>query len=318
MIKNIINRYEGNPILTKENVPYPVETVHNAAATRFKDKIILLFRSHLRNGRSIIGMAESKDGFHFQVSDKPFMVPAEKSLESNSENFALYEEYGVEDPRITRIDNYYYITYSAYSRFGVRIGLARTKDFKSIERISFISQTDMRNVVLFPDKIDGLYYRLDRPHTDIIPWSIWVSSSPDLINWGKSKVVITPLKYHWDEMKIGPGTPPIRTNYGWLHIFHGVFQTMDSAVYRLGVALHDLKNPYIVRGVSDEWILQPEEMYERVGYVHNVVFSCGMVENGGDELIIYWGGADTVLCAGTVKKSELIDICLNKGRVSII
>ena len=315
---NIIKRYEKNPILTKEDIPYPVETVHNAAATLFNDKVVLLFRSHLRNGRSIIGIAESEDGFNFKVRDNPFMIPAGKSQFSGKDEFILYEEFGVEDPRITRIDGYYYITYSAYSRFGVRIGLARTKDFESVERISFISESDMRNIVLFPEKINGLYYRLDRPHTHIIPWSIWISSSPDLIHWGNSKAIICPLKYHWDEMKVGPGTPPIRTDEGWLHIFHGVFQTMDGAIYRLGVALHDLHHPEVIRGVSDEWILQPEKSYERVGYVHNVVFSCGMVKIGDDDLLIYWGGADTVLCVGTAKISKLIDICLNNGRPGIV
>ncbi len=315
---SIIERYENNPILTKDDIPYPVETVHNAAATLFNDRIILLFRSHLRNGRSIIGIAQSDDGLKFKVSNKPFLVPAEKNKSSYIDDFALYEEYGVEDPRITRIDEYYYITYSAYSRFGVRIGLARTKDFREVERVAFISQSDMRNVVIFPEKIDGKYYRLDRPHTEIMPWSIWLSSSTDLVHWGNSRIVIMPLKYHWDEMKVGPGTPPIKTNEGWLHIFHGVFKTMDGAVYRLGVALHNLKDPSVVVGVSDEWILQPEELYERVGYVHNVVFSCGMVKTGVDDLIIYWGGADSVLCAGKTKISHLVSLCKSKNRPGIV
>jgi predicted GH43/DUF377 family glycosyl hydrolase len=150
-------------------VPYPVETVHNAGATKFEGRYILLFRSHLQNGRSIIGIAGSDDGYKFLVDSKPFMVP------STEGDFSRFEEYGVEDPRICAIDNVYYITYSAYSRFGVRIALARTHDFKSVERMSVISEPDMRNVVIFPETFNGRYARLDRPHSEINPWSIWLS-----------------------------------------------------------------------------------------------------------------------------------------------
>ena len=97
--------------------------------------------------------------------------------------------------------------------------------------------------MIFPEKFDGLYARLDRPHSEISPWSIWISYSPDLRFWGESQLIMKPVPYHWDEMKIGPGAPPIKTEQGWLSIYHGVFQTMDGSVYRLGVALHDLKNP---------------------------------------------------------------------------
>src|SRR5262249_17794376 len=149
-----------------------------------------------------------------------------------------------------------YITYSAYSRHGVRIGMAETDDFKQVRRISLITQADYRNVVLFPRKFDGRYARLDRPHSGISPWSVWISYSPDLVHWGDSRIVFKPVPYHWDEMKIGPGTPPIETREGWLHIYHGVFQTMAGGIYRLGAALHDLEDPSRVRGVADEWILQ--------------------------------------------------------------
>lgn len=309
--KSLVSRYSGNPILTKDDVPYPVVTVHNPAVTKYKDRYVMLFRSHLRNGRSIIGLAESEDGFHFRVFPEPFMVPAD------NEPFKTYEEFGVEDPRITFIDGRYLITYSAYSRYGVRIGLAETEDFRSIRRIALISQPDMRNVVIFPEKIQGRYARLDRPHTEIHPWSIWISYSPDLVHWGDSKIVMKPLPYHWDEMKIGPGAPPIKTPKGWLNIFHGVFKTMDGAVYRLGVALHDLEDPSNVIAVSDNWILQPEDPWEITGYVHNVVFSCAAVPEDDGSVKIYWGGADTVVCAGIAKIDELIEECLAHSRQAL-
>ena len=123
-----------------------------------------------------------------------------------------------------------------------------------------------------------------------------------------------PVQYHWDEMKIGPGAPPVKTNRGWLNIYHGVFPTMDGSVYRLGVALHDLDDPSKITAVGDQWILQPEEIYEITGYVHNVVFSCAAVPENDGTMKIYWGGADTVLCMGVARIDDLVSQCLNRSR----
>lgn len=307
----LINRYRNNPILKKDDVPYPVATVHNAAVVKHDGKYIMIFRSHKLNGRSILGKAVSDDGFNFKVNKKPFMLPTNKGI------FSEYEAYGIEDPRIVNIDGEFLITYSAYSKHGVRIGLAKTKDFQAIERVSLITQADYRNVVIFPEKIGGLYARLDRPHSEISPWSIWISYSPDLKYWGESKLIMKPMQYHWDEMKIGPGAPPIKTTRGWLHIYHGVFPTMDGSVYRLGAALHDLKDPSVILAVGDEWILQPEETYEITGYVHNVVFCCGAVVEDDGSVKIYWGGADKVMCVGTAMIEDLVDHCLENSRPAL-
>jgi len=308
MANEFVRRYENNPILTKDDVPYPVETVHNAGVAKFNGKYIMLFRSHLATGRSIIGIAESDDGFNFRVRPKPFIVPSKELV------FSEYEEFSVEDPRITPLEGAYYITYSAYSAHGVRVGLAKTTDFKTVERVAFITQADCRNSVLFPEKINGRYVKLDRPHSDVSPWSIWISYSPDLRHWGDSRVAMKPVRYHWDEMKIGPGAPPIRTDKGWLSIYHGVFQTMDGCVYRLGAALHKLDDPAQVLGVGDRWILQPQDPWEVVGYVHNVVFTCGAVPEDDGTLKLYWGGADTVMCAGVAVIDELVELCLTDFR----
>lgn len=307
----LIKRYHHNPVLTKDDVPYPVATVHNAGVVKFKDKYIMIFRAHKHNGRSILGKAESEDGFNFKVDQQPFMVPAAEGI------FKEYEEYGVEDPRIILFEGEFLITYSAYSRHGVRIGLAKTKDFESVQRFSFITEADYRNVVIFPEKFNGLYLRLDRPHSEISPWSIWISYSPDLKYWGDSRLIMKPLAYHWDEMKIGPGAPPIKTSRGWLNIYHGVFPTMDGSVYRLGVALHDLEDPAQIIAVGDEWILQPEENYELTGYVHNVVFTCGAVAEEDGSIKIYWGGADQVMCVGTADAESLVDHCLSNPRKAV-
>ena len=306
---SIVRRYEKNPILTPDDVPYPVATVHNAGMVKHEGRYIMLFRSHRHNGRSIIGLAESGDGYHFKVHKQPFLTLAINGI------FAEYEEFGVEDLRICPMPGEgYLLTYSGYSRHGVRIILARTYDFKRLERIALISQADMRNIVIFPDKFNGRYARLDRPHSEISPWSISISFSKDLIYWGDSRLVMKPLAYHWDEMKIGPGATPIRTEKGWLHIYHGVFKTMAGSVYRLGIALHDLAHPEKILGVADDWILQPIDPWEISGYVNNVVFTCGAIAEEDGTVKIYWGGADSVMCTGTASLEELIQMCLNNPR----
>lgn len=310
-MQELVTRCPDNPILTREDVPYPVATVHNAGVCKFGDKYVMLFRSHRHNGRSLIGLAESEDGFHFTVRPEPFLVPATEGV------FAEYEEFGVEDLRICALDGDYLLTYSAYSRHGVRIALARTRDFESVERIALISQPDMRNVVLFPAKFGGRYARLDRPHSEISPWAINISYSPDLVHWGDSRVIMKPVPYHWDEMKIGPGATPVATEQGWLHIYHGVFPTMAGAVYRLGVALHDRQDPAHILGVSDHWILEPRDPWERSGYVPNVVFTCGAVPEPDGSVKIYWGGADTVLCVGTARINDLVQLCMENSRPAL-
>src|SRR5580700_3853518 len=162
MKRDIVRRYSQNPILTKSDIPYPVETVHNAAVVKYQGKYVMLFRSHLRTGRSIIGSAHSYDGYRFTVDPAPFLTPTPDGP------FAAYEEFGVEDPRVTQIEDEYLITYSAYSRNGVRIALAKTRDFHQVERFSLITEADYRNVVIFPEKFDGLY----------AGWTVRIPKSP--------------------------------------------------------------------------------------------------------------------------------------------
>ena len=146
------------------------------------------------------------------------------------------------------------------------------------------------------------------------PWSIWISYSPRSALLGPvsaSQLIMKPELYHWDEMKIGPGAPPIKTDQGLLPIYHGVFRTREGSVYRLGIALHDLQNPAKIVGVGDSWILQPEDPWEIAGYIHNVVFSCGAVPESDGTLKIYWGGADTVMCMDEANIFDLAAQCLD-------
>ena len=302
-----IKRYKGNPIITPNDLPYEANAVYNPGVCKFKDEIILILRVEGYDGRSFFGLARSKDGYNFKIEKEPVMVPSEEKP------FNIYEDMGIEDPRITEIDGIYYILYMANSHYGTRIGLARTEDFKNFERIALISEVDNRDAALFPRKIKGKYARLDRPIPNPFQLpSIWISYSEDLIHWGESEIVAEPRAggTYWDGAKIGICTPPLETPQGWLVLYHGVKNTPTGTIYRIGSLLLDLENPSKVIGRSHNAILSPEEDYERKGNVNNVVFSCGWVVDG-EEVKIYYGAADTCIGVATAKIEDLIRMCDN-------
>ncbi|MGQ9580907.1 MAG: glycoside hydrolase family 130 protein, partial [Armatimonadota bacterium] len=206
----------------------------------------------------------------------------------------------------------YYIMYTAYSRFGARLALAKTTDFKTFERIGLVSEPENKDGCLFPRKIKGRYARLDRPFGGGTG-NIWVSYSDDLVNWGNSEVVMTTRPGYWDSDRIGASPPPIETEHGWLAIYHGVKNTAAGPLYRMGAVLLDLENPAKVICRSSVPILTPREYYERVGDVGNVVFSCGVVLEDDGRLKIYYGAADTCICLGFAHVDELIERCRYGG-----
>ena len=306
-MKVVCKKYENNPILTKDDIPYPAGGVYNSGAIKHNGKYILLLRVLLLDGDSVFGYAESQDGYNFKVHPEPVMTRSEQ------EPFKTFENKGIEDPRITKMGDDYYIFYSCYSSYGFVIGLAKTQDFMKFERMGLTTTTDYRNSVLFPEKIDGLYVRFERPN--IWPWGIWISYSPDLIYWGDHKLIMTPYSRNiWEDSKIGAGAPPIKTSKGWLNIYHATTETMDGQTYRLGCALHDLQDPSKVLGIANQFILGPDQMHEMTGYVHNVVFTCGAIPEDDGTVKVYYGGADTCMNVAEAKIDELIELCLENKR----
>lgn len=301
--RNVVERWPGNPILTLEGLPFPCNTVFNTASTMYGDEYILLMRIENLAGRSVFALARSRDGYTFTVEPNFVMTP------SDEEPFKTYEELGIEDPRITKMDDIYYIMYTAYSQHGARLALAKTMDFKTYERIALISEPNNKNGVLFPRKINGRYVRLDRPYSGVYG-SIWASYSDDLVAWYDSEVVMTPRSGFWDTDRIGAGVPPIELDYGWLEIYHGVKNTSFGPIYRMGAVLLDLENPAVVIARSAVPILTPRELYERVGDVGNVVFACGAVVDEDGTLKLYYGASDTHICVGTAKITDIVDKCL--------
>ena len=302
---DLLHRWEGNPILTADDVPFRCNTVFNGSPVKIGDEYLLLLRVEGQRGYSFFALARSDDGYHFEVDPAPVLLPEKEGP------FAKYESRGLEDPRITYLEGNYYIVYTAASDFGARIAIAKTEDFLSYERIALISEPGNKDGVLFPEKINGKYARLDRPLGERDYGCIWVSYSDDLIHWGGHEVVLEPRPGYWGADRIGASVPPIKTEKGWLEIYHGFKMVSSGPIYRMGTVLLDLENPAKVIARGEEAILSPREKYERIGDVNNVVFACGAIVEPDNEVKIYYGGADTCLCVATVSIDELIEATLS-------
>ncbi len=248
-------------------------------------------RIHLTN-ISHMRVARSRDGVHFTVADKPSILPADP-----------LETLGADDARITRLGDTYWINYTGESQKGITTALASTKDFVSFKRHGTIFCPENRDVTIFPEKINGKYCALNRPVAGYFRVAdMWLACSDDLLYWGNHKWVMGPSNAGWDKIKVGGGAVPIRTGKGWLVIYHGVDPT-DR--YCLGAALLDLEDPSKVIGRTFDPILQPQMPYETTGFYKNVCFTCGAVTRG-DQLWVYYGGADTVMARADCSIKELL------------
>lgn len=298
----ILKRHPENPII--KPIDYPgAEGICNCGQTMYKGKTILLVSVIHRTGYfrgkwgSTTHVAESQDGVHFTIDPEPFIQGS--------------------DTRITKIEDIYYITYPGPGGWGTYGVLSKTRDFKKCEIIETISLPDNRVPCLFPEKINGKYFRVDRPYR-VIPNNfhdsgyLWISSSPDLIHWGCHRPLLKGDKVGWGGKKIGP-TPPIKTEAGWLMITHGVTQSSSGHRYRIGAILMDLNDPTKISGMTKSPILAPCEPYEQCGRTPNVVFPCGAIPDYDKNRIrLYYGAADTYVGLASGSLSELIDACLKE------
>ena len=300
--RDILHRWEGNPVIKTENLSFRCAGIHNAGAVTNGGEILLLLTIQSLEGAYAIYPARSVDGKHFTVADQPILEPATNGPD------AIYEKHGVLDARITSFNGEYFISYDALSVHGYRLGLAKTKDFKTIERIGIISEPDTKSGVIIPRKYNGQFARLERP------WeggSIWISYSPDLLYWGHSDMVMTPRSGYWDCDRIGIATPLIATESGWLLIYYGVKRTSAGPLFRLGAAVLDKENPTQVLGRTNVPILSPREDYERIGDMPNLVYSCGAIVNPDRTILLYYGASSSCIALGITTIDKLLSICMN-------
>lgn len=285
-----LERYRGNPIL--QPVPdhtWENRTVFNCGVAQTEDRVVLIYRAQgTASNVSRLGYAASPDGYRFDRFAHPVFEPVSET-----------ERLGVEDPRLTWLDGSWQMVYTAWSPSDIQVARASTSDFLIWERHGIVVPgPDNKDAAIFPDKVGGRYVMFHR-----IPPAIWLAYSDDLIHWGDFQKIMGPRPDNWDNLKVGAGGPPIKTEYGWLVIYHGV----DSdTVYRLGVALLDLEDPSRVLSWPREAVLEPEEPWELEGDVPNVVFTCGTAEIDG-KYLVYYGGADKVIAVATADRSALLE-----------
>jgi beta-1,4-mannooligosaccharide/beta-1,4-mannosyl-N-acetylglucosamine phosphorylase len=311
-MKKILIKHPNNPLVTPDMMPDNIMWVFNPGAIKHNGEYILMMDAATATANYCFWLARSTDGINFKPDPAPVVWPAPDGD---------HAETCVYDPRITFIDGEYLITYASQSELhGVRVGIVRTKDFITFERVATASEQANRNGIIFPEKINGLYCRLERPfgnpHTD--PANIWLSYSPDLVYWGRSRPVMQIRGGgYWDNHKIGGGAVPIRTDKGWLEIYHGVTKTCSGFIYFLGVCLLDLEDPSKVIARGEDAVLWPSEPYEFNGRVPNVVFACNALLEPDGMVKIYYGAADYCIGLAEGKLEDLIDTCFRKNKLRL-
>ena len=325
-----IKRYNGGlPVLDSSMVPYDACLVFNAGVAKYKDEYLMLFRddygydagpSRFMGGNKFrgtyLGFARSKDGLSWKCDQSPFWSA---EMLGDSEIFRIY------DPRLIVIEEELYLCFAADTYHGLRGGIGKiSSDLQNVEIIS-LSLPDNRNMVLFSEKINGKYVRLERPMPvysldGIDRFDIWISDSDDLKYWGNSRLLLGVEKVPFANDKIGPAAPPIKTDMGWLTLFHAVqkdksrgkngWEDKWQKCYTTGVMLLDKNDPGKIIGLSKEPLIAPEtEVETDMGFRTNVIFPGGLIAENDGTVKIYYGASDSVECLAISTVKELLDLC---------
>lgn len=299
--KQIVRRYDKNPIITAEMMPFNCRGVFNSSVVKVDDRYVMVLRCEGYNFYNFFVLAESNNGVDNWVIGDIIPLPEDKQ----------YKEYAriQYDPRITKVDDTYYITYCAHNE-EARMALLSSKNMKEFKYEGFISGPGFRNTVIFPEKLNGNFIALERPNAI---GEIWVTQSPDLKYWGNQHRLMHQDDCSFGWGKIGPCGTPIKTEKGWLIIFHAVSVVCDyEYIYNAGVALADLNEPWKLIRVADECIMTPEMPYENAGHTPNCIFASSHVVEEDGTVKIYYGASDRYQCLAETSVDELLDVALNR------
>lgn len=285
-----ILKEEGGISIMEIEANHPELIATDARVINYKGSDYLTTLSHLR-------LLCSDDGIRFYEPEGYPLLMGEGELET----------FGIEDCRVALIDGKYYLTFTSVSANGVGVGLRTTTDWKTFEKHGMILPAHNKDCAIFEEKINGLYYALHRPSSvDIGGNYIWIASSPDGVHWGNHKCIVKTRKGHWDSKRVGAGAAPIKTEKGWLEIYHGA---NENHQYCLGAFLLDLNDPSIVLARTEDPVMVPTAEYEISGFFGNVVFTNGhIVEPDGDTLTVYYGASDEFVCGAKFSIAEILSL----------
>lgn len=309
-------RYEGNPILyPRPELGWEAKAVFNPGVVVANGRVHMLYRALSHDNTSVLGYASSADGVHFDDRpNRPAYVPREDFEKKASPDVPS----GCEDPRLTLMDGIVHMTYTAFNGYDAQVAYTRIslEDFLAKRwnwsKPIVISAPKIwdKNAALLPARIGGKLFVFHRLSLGI--WVDWLDAMEEAQErWLGGKVIITPRPGMWDNAKVGIAAPPVETEHGWLMLYHGIQE--PGTIYRVGAALLDRDDPTRVLVRSRDPILEPEMEWERRGLVPNVVFPCG-VALLGEDLYVYYGGADRVIGVAAVKLQDLLDELLRQAR----
>jgi predicted GH43/DUF377 family glycosyl hydrolase len=251
----------------------------------YKGKSFLTTLSHLR-------LAWSDDGVNFKIEPKPTLM-----------GVGPLESFGLEDCRVSELGGRYWLTFTAVSSNGITVGLISTSDWLSFERHGIIFPPSNKDAAIFEEKIGQEYFAFHRPSSQHIGGNyIWLARSPDLVHWGRHFCIAQSRDNMWDSGRVGAGAAPIKTDEGWLAIYHGAD---DASRYCLGALLLDINDPEKVIARSSVPIVEPIAAYEQTGFFGNVVFTNGHIVDG-DKITLYYGASDEVICGSTLSIKEIL------------
>lgn len=303
----ILQRHPGNPVLSATDFPWKMRAVYNSAAIKTPEgRYVMLCRSNELNHRTLLWGADSPDGLNWTLRAEPFAMP-------DTEEWRRYASTVYYDPRITFIDGQYIVLLACQNTEYTRVALFTSKDLETLRFSHYLNAPDNRNMVLFPERsADGRFMRLERPNIAAAggKGNVWLSYSPDLLHWGDAKEVLqTTDVWNYGISGLGPSTVPVRTEEGWLIVFHAIMNNCTTREYTAGAALLDLEDPSVVRHVTRYPILYPEAQYELQGLVEHVVFPCSKIVEPDGTLKLYYGAADTVQCVAVGKLEDVLMAC---------
>ena len=311
-VTEILKRCPENPIINPDDYP-GIARIYNPAVAKMGDETVLLTSviEHAGEGYGeYVGqarVARSKDGVHFELDDKSF-ISAPKDIYRSE----LYHHFI--NSKITQIDDTYYISTPArcHGYLCPVTMLGKTKDFETYEPINIISGPIIEGSVIFPEKINGKYYRLDRPGSGDLIGEVWLSASEDLEYWGEHRPVLKPGHRYWDMKSILPATP-IKTSKGWLVLMNGMVSPAGGRIQSFGAILLDLNDPAKIIGQTNSYLMTPEEWYEQHGFSDNTIYVCNAIaDEAKDELTVYYGCADKYISMAQGSLSEVIEACIDE------